>query len=330
MTLRVSLITRLPELEKLSAAWSELFERADSATPFQTPEWILPWIRNFGSGKIRAFAFSEGSRLVGLVPLYLASDPGDGNRWLRFIGTGNSDYLDLLAEKEFARACATAALNELTQRLGEWDFCELQELPETSPLLKVGAPAGFTCRISVQDTCPWLPLPETHEELVRIVPSSVLERLAYYRRRADRHGGWVARLADKRTFGRFFDEFVRLHRARWGDASALVEDRSIVFLRASAEGLLSKSRLRLLVLEIGGRPASALLGFLDRARCYFYLGGFDPQFARFDPGTLVLGSAIDLAIREKARTFDFLRGEEHYKYAWGARKRLNYRMVLHA
>ena len=49
----------------------------------------------------------------------------------------------------------------------------------------------------------------------------------------------------------------------------------------------------------------------------------DPEFAALSPGTLVIGTAIESAIREGCGEFDFLRGDEEYKYFWGAAVRPN-------
>ena len=45
-------------------------------------------------------------------------------------------------------------------------------------------------------------------------------------------------------------------------------------------------------------------------------------------GTVILAHAIDEAVREGCITFDFLRGAEDYKYAWGAQDRINRRRQL--
>ncbi len=52
---------------------------------------------------------------------------------------------------------------------------------------------------------------------------------------------------------------------------------------------------------------------------YYYLGGFDPDYAALSPGALLVGHAIEAAVREGAVAFDFLRGREAYKRRWGAR-----------
>ena len=37
---------------------------------------------------------------------------------------------------------------------------------------------------------------------------------------------------------------------------------------------------------------------------------------------------MEQAVRDGAKTFDFLRGAEEYKHAWGARDRMNRRRVF--
>ncbi|RUX44983.1 GNAT family N-acetyltransferase, partial [Mesorhizobium sp. M7A.F.Ca.CA.002.09.1.1] len=60
---------------------------------------------------------------------------------------------------------------------------------------------------------------------------------------------------------------------------------------------------------------------------YAYLGGFDPAYAEESPGAILIGHAIVESIREDAREFDFLRGQEAYKYGWGAADRWTMRRV---
>jgi CelD/BcsL family acetyltransferase involved in cellulose biosynthesis len=77
-----------------------------------------------------------------------------------------------------------------------------------------------------------------------------------------------------------------------------------------------------------GRILAVDYGFLHARRAYYYLGGFDPEAAKVSPGTLVVAHAIEEAIREGACEFDFLRGQEPYKYKWGAHDRPCFRRVI--
>jgi CelD/BcsL family acetyltransferase involved in cellulose biosynthesis len=69
-------------------------------------------------------------------------------------------------------------------------------------------------------------------------------------------------------------------------------------------------------------------GFAHNDSVYFYLSGYDPSLEKLSPGTVIVAYAIEQAVREGAKAFDFLRGAEDYKYAWGAQDRVNKRRRL--
>jgi CelD/BcsL family acetyltransferase involved in cellulose biosynthesis len=91
----------------------------------------------------------------------------------------------------------------------------------------------------------------------------------------------------------------------------------------SAAGLL-----RLHVLQGGARPIAALLGLRGGAMSCFYISGFDPEWARYSPGSITVLAAIREAALEGAREFHFLRGREPYKYRFGAHDTFTYRRVF--
>jgi CelD/BcsL family acetyltransferase involved in cellulose biosynthesis len=99
--------------------------------------------------------------------------------------------------------------------------------------------------------------------------------------------------------------------------------------RETAPALLSLGILRLYGLRLADRIVASFYGFTHltagKRRVYYYLGGFDPAFARLSVGMLMIDHAVREAIRDGAVEFDFLRGREAYKYRWGAKDRLTYR-----
>lgn len=111
----------------------------------------------------------------------------------------------------------------------------------------------------------------------------------------------------------------------------MLSDPLVAFHREVAGRVLCDGLLRLYVLYLGDVPAAAFYGFQTRRRTVYYLGGFEPRFERYSPGTLVVAHALERAVVEdSAAAFDFLRGAEAYKYAWGAADQEVYRrhMVL--
>ena len=68
-------------LESLGPEWSALWSRCPSASPFQAPEWLIPWWRHFHDGRpLWALALRHLGELVGLVPLFLHTNSETGRR----------------------------------------------------------------------------------------------------------------------------------------------------------------------------------------------------------------------------------------------------------
>jgi CelD/BcsL family acetyltransferase involved in cellulose biosynthesis len=75
--------------------------------------------------------------------------------------------------------------------------------------------------------------------------------------------------------------------------------------------------LELELCVVGGRPIAGAY-VLARRDAHLYLTGFDPAYERCSAGSVVIGRSIARAIAAGRRSYDFLRGAEPYKYAWGA------------
>jgi CelD/BcsL family acetyltransferase involved in cellulose biosynthesis len=156
---------------------------------------------------------------------------------------------------------------------------------------------------------------------------SRLGKLAYYERRAGRLG--ETRLEDAAAAGAegLLDALFGLHGARWsgrGETGVLADPAVRAFHREAAPGLLALGLLRLSGLRVGGRIVAVFYGLADRGRAYAYIGGFDPAVPHPGLGAMMIGHAVRRALGEGLREFDFLRGREPYKYAWGAVDRPGY------
>ncbi|HEX7090744.1 MAG TPA: GNAT family N-acetyltransferase [Longimicrobiales bacterium] len=332
----VTEITDPGALEALRPDWARLWERCPDATPFQSPDWLLSWWNVFGRGRLLALIVHRRDRLVGLAPFFVdggrpsgAEKQGSVRRVL-FLGTGVTDHLDCLLEPDYADAGAAAILAHLAAIASRWDILDLHQLRPGSALLRAPLPPGWSERLEDQESCPVLALPSRVEDLPA-AGATLAERVRYYRRRAERIAPLRFETAEGRDIGRLLEEFFRLHAKRWsvrGQPGALADAAVRAFHRRAAAGLAERGVLRLHALWLGTDLAAVFYGFLHRRRACAYLAGFEPRFASLSVGAVLLGHAIEEAIREGATEFDFLRGREEYKYRWGARDCWSRRRVL--
>jgi CelD/BcsL family acetyltransferase involved in cellulose biosynthesis len=241
------------------------------------------------------------------------------------LGTGVSDYHDALIEKRKEAEAWRSAVAWLTSLSNPW-ICRLEQLPISSPLLDLLLPPDWQATLATQEYCPVVRL--DRGEIADLIPAHQWSNLRYYRKCAEKFGPVKIHCATASTLGECLDDFFRLHAARWRQAGqdGVLRDPAIErFHREAAPGLLRAGLLRLFILRIAAQSVAALYAFFHRRRFYYYLGGYDPAFSLVSPGTLLIGHAIEQAICEGAQEFDFLRGQESYKYLWGASNRALYR-----
>ncbi|MGZ5123090.1 MAG: GNAT family N-acetyltransferase [Burkholderiales bacterium] len=318
-------------LQRLTSDWHDLWNRCSTATPFQSPDWLLAWWKHFGHGRLHVLALRRESRIVALAPFFVTLDRHTHTRKLLLIGTGVTDYLDVLVEDGRARTASQAFFKHLATAGGEWDECDFQELRTCSLLLERDADSGYAAKVEAQQRCPVLSLPTYAADLKRCMSPRLYKNFHRYPRTMARHGRVQIDHADDGSFEELMSALIGLHQARWtnrGMHGVLCDPNVQQFHRAAARGLLSRGALRLYALRLDGRIIGGYYGFHHAGRAYAYLGGFDPEFEKYSPGTVLIGHAIEEAIGEHAREFDFLRGCEAYKYAWGASDRVNYRKTL--
>ncbi len=313
----------------LAPAWWDLWRRAPEATPFQSPAWLIPWWRAFAPGALSAVTVHDGRRLVGLAPFYL-EDGAHGRRLLP-IGISVSDYLDVLLDRDCAAEAGAALVQAALQAADAWDVWCLEELGPGAAALRLPVLPGCTDTVAEGSACPLLAL-DGQADLAAVLPGTKRRKLALARNRAARRGPVVVEEADAAGLGPALDHLFRLHGLRWrsrGEAGVLADERVRRFQRDATPALHRAGLLRLRVLRIGGAVAAVYYGLAHAGEAYGYLTGFDPAFAFESPGTLIVADAIEQALADDVRTFHFLRGQETYKYAWGATDRWNRRRELH-
>ena len=58
--LAIDELETLDDLLALRSQWVELWRRCADSTPFQSPAWIIPWWKRFGSDQLRVVAYATG------------------------------------------------------------------------------------------------------------------------------------------------------------------------------------------------------------------------------------------------------------------------------
>lgn len=308
------------DLTALGPAWAALCDRCPASSPFERPEWLLPWLTVFGAeAELRVLTLARAGELAAVIPL-LELRAG-GERHLGFLGSGVSDYHDAVLPADAADVRADL-WEALAQR--DWSTCALDRLRTGSPLLGPipAAARGIVGEPVPQEACPALAAPPGARSLAEILPPGYAYRLGRARRKAEREHRLAVRIpASAADAQRLFDGLVTLHAARWqrrGEPGVLAHESVQRFHRTVIETMWPAGLVRTFGLELDGALAAVVYGFAVHGRMAFYLGAFDPRRAGLSPGALLIAFTIERLAGEGIRLFDFLRGDESYKYRFGA------------
>jgi CelD/BcsL family acetyltransferase involved in cellulose biosynthesis len=323
--LRARVLRTAAAIRELSSGWRELFQRC-RANPFQSPEWLLPWIEVFSPEKLVLVEIRSGERAVGLAPLLIYRR--DSNRVLAFAGGGVSDYLDVLVDPEFASEVIFEIGKAVLNAGEDWNLIDLTDLPHHSSLLTKQA---FKSEAREHDSCSALRLPETNGELLHLFSKRQRSNLRNAHSRLQRAGGGEVQLATRETISEFLDDLFALHGSRWselGETGVLSDPKVRSFHKSCAPRLLEAKLLHLSRLRLKQRTIAVIYSLLDRETVFCYLQGFDPQFRFVSPGTHLMFSVMSDTLERGMREFDFLRGCEIYKQHWRARNKPTYRIQL--
>jgi|GEM_PF-118212 len=330
-TLEIEEIVTREAWAAIESEWRDLIERCPDATPFQSPDWLLPWWDHFGRGDLWVLCVRRRGRLKGLVPLFVHEHERRKAAQISLAGMGNSDYLTPLIEPEDGREAAELLLRHLAARRDKWRVADLQALSPDSPLLLAAQGAGLRVRILRQDVCPVLSLPRRGAELMTQLPAKLRRDLRRSRRALESRGEIRVERARMETLADSLEALFRLHGSRWekkNEPGVLRDSEVQSFQMEASVRLLRAGVLRLDVLFWKEQAAAAIWWMNWRRRAYLYLSGFSPGLEDWSPGAVLLQTVLERAIAEGVREADFLRGGEAYKYAWGARDRIVCRIFL--
>jgi CelD/BcsL family acetyltransferase involved in cellulose biosynthesis len=321
----------------LGDEWDELVENSDQRVFFLRFRWNQLWWKYFRPPQSRLELITcrdRSQRLVGLAPLYRRSYRTFGVTYaseLLFLGMGvprkTSEYLDVVARRGAEQAVAGAVIDALS--CAAWDRLRLFPVPGHSTMLPhLSAGLGARARIEVCDRAPYIDTSTNWNTFKSGLSRSMRRNVEYYDRRLFRAypGCQFERVTSADALETGMNALADLHQVRWqakGEPGAF-SPRFRAFLQEATRDAFCSSRLALWTLKIQGRIEAALVGFLDNGVLHFFQKGFNPAFAKYHPGFVLLALCLRDCFEDPAiRSFDFMGGPAAYKGLWASHAHAN-------
>jgi CelD/BcsL family acetyltransferase involved in cellulose biosynthesis len=123
----------------------------------------------------------------------------------------------------------------------------------------------------------------------------------------------------------------KLHQKRWnmkGKAGVFCKEEARYIVMETAKLFEEKNWLRLNFLAVDGKPVAANYDLEYGGIIYGHLCGFDPDYSKYSVGNLLLWKVLQMCIEKGVSEYDFMQGDEHYKYDWTDKHRQNKTVIF--
>lgn len=297
---------------------------------FQDYPWISLWEQVFKQDGQYVIC-KKNETILAVFPFYTTKNADHRFRFLRWnemrlMATGltiSTDYADFPAIKDTGSIWGDDIARFL-EEIPDWDVIRLSDVLEDSnafTLFEALRSRGYRTIVINRSNCPYFDLDfENVDAFIRTKPKTFRKNLMKRVRNINAQSE-IRYESDvtAENWEMLFDNLVRLHNIR-KEAKGIVGkfgDPSYTrFHRDAFQSYASSGQLFVPRLMDGEKIIAIRYAYIDRGVYYGYQSGMDPTYGVFSPGSVLTYYIVDDLIKRGVHRFDFLRGDEKYKYNW--------------
>lgn len=321
----------------LFTSWNELLQESHNNVPFLTYEFQRAWWQYLGGGEWKQAELNilvgrgEDGALNGIAPLFRTQQ--NGKTLLQFIGSHEiADFLDLITRPADLAMFAQAVLEYLAAD-ATWDEIVLYNLLDSSvtstSLGEAAASIGLKFALETLQPSPYIKLPTSFEDYMASLDSKQAHELRRKQRKAERSAEQLTIETIQRgeDLDAALQDFLGLM-GQEADKNRFLSAAMRAQLDAIARAAFAAGWLQLFFLKAGSQRIAGYMNFDYQNRIWGYNAGFNNDYASLSPGWLVMGEMIKWCIENGREAFDFMRGDEEYKYRFGGVNRFVQKVTI--
>jgi CelD/BcsL family acetyltransferase involved in cellulose biosynthesis len=338
-TVNIHSYTDTSAFDALVGEWNNLLQRSVTNNPFNSFEWHKLWWEAYHPGKLWVITFRNNDNLLVGIASFFVEQRDSGECIVHFVGCEDvTDYLDVIVDKDYVLDVYPALAEFLYSNRDKLDSLDLCNIPAESPtrelLPELLEKKGFRqVATTVNEVCPIIPLPDTFDEYLNMLDkknSKELQRKLRLAKAQDDSIRWYIVGAEHDIHAEM-EKFLKLMAASHPEkAKFLQNEQHVQFFKSIVPAAHKAGWLQLNFLEVNNEPVAAYINFDYGNQILVYNSGLDPKkAAALSPGIVLLAYNIEHAIEQKRDVFDFLRGNEEYKYRAGGQNTEIYKITAH-
>lgn len=315
--------------------WNQLVQAMPYPSVFCTWEWISAWQSNFTKKNNLFIIFVyEGGDLIGILPLYYYQSDliktGFCGKVLKFCGADplHTDHLDVICNKENTDICIEAIFKYLNNNRSLWDVIHIPLLAENSGIISYFNQKTriLVCYIYEITTAPYLVIGGKFDDYINKFKKKKRYNIRRERKKLynELDAGYFSCNNNEEVIDGLRTVF-HLHNKRFahkGTVSTFGNKNIEKFYLDFIENTGDRDYIWIRFIRNKERVVSAFLGFYFCDRIFFYQMGHDPEYSNYSLGSTIIYESINEAFQKKCVEFNFLQGDEQYKYSWTDKERM--------
>ncbi len=313
--------------DSLASCWTDPSHHLKWNSIFVLPAWLKVWWQEFGAeAELHLSAVKQGEKIIGIAPLLVS-----GERTSIIGGADVCDYLDFVVAPGMERDFFDVLLDDLRQEgMNHLDLGPLR--PDSTVLTDLVAIAqnrGYEVVCHPEDISLELDLPSTWDEYLATLTAKQRHEVRRKLRRLSEAGRVdYYFVKDSASVHDTMDAFLKMFSEGRRDKATFLTARMESFFRSLADAMAEAGLLRFGILELDGLPTAIIMCFDYHDCLYLYNSGYNPQYNSLSVGLLCKVLCIKESIQQGKKKFDFLKGDEAYKYHLGGREIPLYRCQI--
>lgn len=307
-------------LAGLRTEWNDLCQRMEYATPFATWEWADGWLEIIGRDRDVLIAVARrNARAVAILPLARRGSV------LTMIGVDRlyPDHIALLAAGEDSKALLAVLLRAALAAAGGRARIDVPMVAAGSGMDAACAAAGLPMRVRQAGIAPYLPINGSFEEFLKGLSSNERYKI---RNRTKKmlavpgvRFGAVAAKEIPAVLGRLRE--LHASRATQKGIESSFDRDDVQRFHARLVAALPAESLAFHCLWSGEEIFAVFYGFTLQGRMFYFQLGYDPAWSERSPGIVLLSEVIRDAHERGCTEFNFLQGDESFKWTWTKQSR---------
>lgn len=329
--MNVNIISTYKEFLKLEKDWKNIFEKSETNNIFISWEWCSLWLKHFGANqKLLILVIEDNEEVIGIAPLIIS----EGKPVVTLIGSNRADYADFLILRD--RYEVIGMIVNFLIKSDCWRQIDLKRIPESSPnftalrdsLKELKYPYLF------RENCisPYVKIKGGWNDYYKSVSKGIKQDIRTAHNKFKLAGDFSFQTYNEDTYRTLLDVLFELHKKRqdYKVGGSLFEvqanrdffyDLGLTFIKL---GWASFSALK-----INNKIISVVFAVKYKGVFYYWFPAFDPEFIKYSPGKTHIYNLLKDCFEQGCKEFDFMRGDEEYKFKWANNVLVNYELKVY-